>query len=386
MGGRMMSMETPYMLPARGKKRGRKRKPGRRGNGGAGVYPALKNIGVIHGVTPGLREDVTLSALNNTFDEASDSLKRRGIDISAKRVRAVSEKFAATTLEIRQKDLDDYRNGAAAQAPVLRGARVAVCLDGGRINIRTPKNGRIPADAKRRGFNSNWREPKLFTIYSLDEEGKRLKGAPRFCDGTISGPEKTLDLLAAELHRLGIGGAKELVFISDGAPWIWNRLDAFIGAIGFPAENVVKVLDFCHAVGHLAVIADLLPGRSGKQKKRWLKKMKTLLKEASPDDFLAELSRAIGKTRVKKLRTEFNYFAKNKNHIAYADFIARHIPIGSGSVESAIRRVVNLRLKGAGMFWLKENAEGFLHLRCQTKSGNWDSFFQRALRFMSGGV
>ncbi|MBI2265134.1 MAG: hypothetical protein HYU64_08170 [Armatimonadetes bacterium] len=199
------------MLPVRGKKRGRKRKLGRRGKGGAGVYPALENVGVIHGVTPALCEDVTLSALNNTFDEASDSLKRRGIDISPKRARAVSEKFAATALEIRGKDLDDYHNGAAAQAPALKDAHVAVCLDGGRINIRTPKNGRIPDDAKRRGFNANWREPKLFTIYSLDEEGKRLKGSPHFCDGTISGPEKTLDLLAAELHRLGIGGAKELL-------------------------------------------------------------------------------------------------------------------------------------------------------------------------------
>jgi len=210
MGGRTVSVETPYMLPARGKKRGRKRKPGRRGKGGAGVYPALKNVGVNHGVTPALCEDVTLSALNNTFDEASDSLKRRGIGISPKRVRAVSEKFAASALEIRGKDLDDYHNGVAAVAPVLQDARVAVCLDGGRINIRTPKNGRIPDDAKRRGFNANWREPKLFTIYSLDDEGKRRKGSPRFCDGTISGPEKTLDLLAAQLHRLGIGGANLL--------------------------------------------------------------------------------------------------------------------------------------------------------------------------------
>ncbi|MBI2265133.1 MAG: hypothetical protein HYU64_08165 [Armatimonadetes bacterium] len=110
------------------------------------------------------------------------------------------------------------------------------------------------------------------------------------------------------------------------------------------------------------------------------------MKEASPDDFLTELSRAVEKTRNKKLRSEFNYFAKNKAHINYADFIARHIPIGSGSVESAIRRVVNLRLKGAGMFWLKENAEGFLHLRCHTKTGNWNAFFRRTFQIMCGGV
>ena len=113
--------------------------------------------------------------------------------------------------------------------------------------------------------------------------------------------------------------------------------------------------------------------------------MKKLLK-ASADEFLAKLSLVIGGTRNKKLRTEYNYFYNNKERIRYSEFVQMRLPIGSGSVESAIRRVINLRLKGAGMFWLKENAEGFLHLRCQTKSGNWDTFFQRALRFMCGGL
>jgi len=35
------------------------------------------------------------------------------------------------------------------------------------------------------------------------------------------------------------------------------------------------------------------------------------------------------------------------------------------------------------MFWLKKNAEGFLHLRCQAKSGNWAAFFRRALQTVS---
>jgi len=60
-------------------------------------------------------------------------------------------------------------------------------------------------------------------------------------------------------------------------------------------------------------------------------------------------------------------------------FIAKKIPIGSGAIESAIRRVVNLRLKGAGMFWLEANAEAFLHLRCQLKVGRWNDYFASRL-------
>ena len=50
------------------------------------------------------------------------------------------------------------------------------------------------------------------------------------------------------------------------------------------------------------------------------------------------------------------------------------LPIGSGAVESLIRQVVNLRLKGNGKFWLRRNAEIILHARCQWVAGNWNNF------------
>ena len=50
------------------------------------------------------------------------------------------------------------------------------------------------------------------------------------------------------------------------------------------------------------------------------------------------------------------------------------LPIGSGAVESAIRRVVNLRLKGSSLFWSKQSAESMLFLRAFSKSGRWSLF------------
>ncbi len=49
-----------------------------------------------------------------------------------------------------------------------------------------------------------------------------------------------------------------------------------------------------------------------------------------------------------------------------------NLPIGSGAVESAIRRVVNLRLKGPSIFWNKESAEAILMLRSYYKAGRWN--------------
>lgn len=54
------------------------------------------------------------------------------------------------------------------------------------------------------------------------------------------------------------------------------------------------------------------------------------------------------------------------------------MPIGSGTMESAIRRVVNLRLKGAGIFWHEEHAEQMLLLRTYYKSKYWQVLMNKA--------
>ena len=52
------------------------------------------------------------------------------------------------------------------------------------------------------------------------------------------------------------------------------------------------------------------------------------------------------------------------------------IPLGSGAIESSIRRVINSRLKGNGLFWREENAESMLHLRALVISDRWDEQMQ----------
>ena len=47
----------------------------------------------------------------------------------------------------------------------------------------------------------------------------------------------------------------------------------------------------------------------------------------------------------------------------------------SGAIESAIRRVINLRLKGNSISRYEDNAEGMLVLRCLVLSKRWDDTF-----------
>jgi hypothetical protein len=59
-------------------------------------------------------------------------------------------------------------------------------------------------------------------------------------------------------------------------------------------------------------------------------------------------------------------------HMKYDYFSLLKIPIGSGAIESGIRRVINLRMKSNGMFWRSENAERLLQIRCHYVSKRLD--------------
>ena len=63
----------------------------------------------------------------------------------------------------------------------------------------------------------------------------------------------------------------------------------------------------------------------------------------------------------------------------YARIAALKLPIGSGAIESTIRRVVNLRLKGASIYWHKKSAEAVLLLRSYYKAERWNHLEEQAL-------
>ncbi len=71
------------------------------------------------------------------------------------------------------------------------------------------------------------------------------------------------------------------------------------------------------------------------------------------------------KAALKKLN---NYFSDHFK-FQYRAFIEQGLPTGSGTVESAIRRVINLRIKGTGLFWKKDNAENIILLRSLVLTG-----------------
>src|SRR5436190_22680473 len=69
---------------------------------------------------------------------------------------------------------------------------------------------------------------------------------------------------------------------------------------------------------------------------------------------------------------EQEYFNKHLPHMRYKEIKDKKLPIGSGGVESGIRRVINLRLKGPGIFWHEDMVDAMLLLRSYYKAGRWN--------------
>lgn len=69
---------------------------------------------------------------------------------------------------------------------------------------------------------------------------------------------------------------------------------------------------------------------------------------------------------------QIHYFETNKQRMRYSKYRAKRYPIGSGTVESACKRLIGARLKGASMCWSKLGAQGILTLRAALLSGTWE--------------
>ena len=69
--------------------------------------------------------------------------------------------------------------------------------------------------------------------------------------------------------------------------------------------------------------------------------------------------------------------------LKYPTFRGLGLPLGSGAIESNIRRVVNLRLKGNAIYWREENAEAMLQIRALVLTDRWDERTAELRRFMS---
>jgi hypothetical protein len=336
-----------------------------------GFHLGLLVLGIDERCTPGFAAEVSLlAAMLGSLAEARDVLAERGIGMDIKVLRRITYRFA-------QKVRLNQQLAGLGFDERIGGRRVVVSMDGGRIRLKEKKRGRKTPKGRSR-YKGAWREPKLFIVYVVDAEGKMERSFMPIMDAIIREPDALFRLLRGYLAQLGIGEAERVLFVADGARWIWNRIAALVQGLGLKAEQVHESIDFYHAVEHLGKVAGLRNSWTARQRKLWVRKHRRLLRQGRVEEVIAAVKEICRGRNSGAIRTERDYFVRNSARMAYDRIRALKLPIGSGSVESAIRRVVNLRLKGPCIFWCKENAEAILLLRCYWKAGRWNQLKNRA--------
>jgi len=307
-----------------------------------------------------------LAILCPSFHIAGKVLQEQGISLDVKTIQRLCRKFGQRAMRNRG-EISFKSNGLD-----LKDITVLICMDGGRLRQRKRKKGRRPAALKRQGYTTDWVEPKLLTIQFLDANGKLIREIPPIYDATLGNIENFFDLLELYLKQLDPATADRVVFCADGAPCLWKRIPELMARLD--VTDWYEALDYTHAKQNLNQIAEMIPRSLAPHRQEVFEYWKDLLWHGELDELrstIEELFRSPGK-RTQALKKFDNYFAGNKDRMHYSVFKEHNLPTGSGAVESAIRRVINLRLKGAGIFWTAEMAEVMLFLRSQFLCGRWN--------------
>ena len=330
---------------------------------GKGSYFGLTLLGVCDRTTPALASEVAqLAAAMGSFEDAQARLRQMGVKMSIRRIAKVAYHFAQRARARQEAE------GMGIEGS-LAGKRVVISTDGGRLRVRKNKSGKKTPKGRSR-YRTDWREPKLLLIYVVDEKGRIEHEFAPVIDGTLQGPDEVFRLMESYLRELDVNQAAGVLFIADGAKWIWRRVTQLRERLGLTGVPCRELVDFYHVVEHVYALAALNNAWQAPERKRWATRQRRRLRRGELKAFVEEVERVCRGKDGPGWSRERDYLLRNARaaRLDYAEACRAKMPISSGTMESAIRRVVNLRLKGAGIFWQEEHAEQMLLLRTYYKS------------------
>jgi hypothetical protein len=323
-------------------------------------------LGLVDSYSPGVaRWMCRAAALAGSYQAASqDLLTYAGLAIDARQIQRMVTQMAPRMTQWRE-----------AQGPVFNpvaGDIFCVGTDGTGAPMRRKElRGR-----KGKNGRARTREVKVGTVFTHrkpdppDQRPQRDYDATTYIADIVSAQEFGTRLRAEAIRR-GIAQAKTIVFLGDGARWVWE-----LARINFP--EAICILDYYHACEHLTLLSQALYGEgSALAKKRFRQWRKALLKDKITHIIAqaqADLpTRVQGRTLAKK---QIGYFQRNQARMLYQTFRQAGYFIGSGVVEAGCKTVVGQRLKLSGMLWSRQGASDLLTIRCALLSGWFESFWK----------
>jgi len=285
-----------------------------------------------------------------------------GISISKSSLQRLVEEYGGQQVKREQKEAEAMSAVPAKEEEVVwRGQpepaseTMSVSSDGVLIYVR----------------EEGWKEVKLVSISAVEQEKDEKTGEMEVKLTEHSYRAGLWDAKTftnhhwAEACRRGLEKAKQVVCVSDGAIWIWMMV-----FICFPLR--IEILDWWHAIEYVWKAANEIFTDTAAAT-AWVGEQKRLLRTQGLRSVLHAVRDKFPRHHElpEPVRQAITYFFRNRHRMHYDQYREAGLPIGSGTVESAAKTVVQARMKQAGMRWSREGAQAMLSLRCLLLSNRW---------------
>jgi len=372
--GKSVSIESPYFARVRpAGRRCRKR------TAKTGCHTALLYMGFLDRCSAVVASPAVQAALLcPSFQIAEKTLASFGIDMDTKTIERLCRHTGDGAMAHRTRI-------ALSAADTCAERNLLVCIDGGRLRERRAKKGCRPKRLKRQGYHTDWREPTQLVIQWLNADGTGCQDIAPIYDATMADTDAAFALLEEYLRQIDVRKADLVIFCADGARKYWSRFGKLARKLDLNAH--LEVIDYTHAKQNLNEIIDKLPAKlSAAKTKAIADQWKDLLWHGDINALGKQIDQHIkGPKKRSQALTKFkNYFLENRRRMQYAAFKHLDLPSGSGCVESAIRRVINMRQKSPGIFWKSKTAEMMLFLRSTLLCGRWNIMLENLLALNRG--
>src|SRR6266849_1931546 len=307
---------------------------------GSAFSPLDEELGLLGGgLTPRGEETLVRLASWMPFEQARELLQDLvGLRVSkatARRVTLATGEAALAVCEVEGERLKQEvpQAPAGVEKQALSGDGAMVHLVGGEwAEVKTLALGEVTR--KKRG--------EVCTQYL--SYFSRLSDAASFAEAAL-----------VETHRRGLERATAVCAVQDGAEWLQGLVDYHLA----------------HAAEYINEIGQAVQAAGGRLPTTWLEGVLHRLKHQGPQRVLQHLTWLAARYPSAAVQEKLTYLQKRAAHMQYPTYQEAGWPIGSGSVESANKLVVEARLKGAGMRWGRQNVNPMLVLRNAVCNRRW---------------
>lgn len=166
--------------------------------------------------------------------------------------------------------------------------------------------------------------------------------------------------------------AVELIFIADGAAWIWRLVEQY-----FP--HAIQIVDWFHACEYLADVARQAFAEP-KTRQDWLTTTRSALWDGELEDVIAACQQLVQPAHAPDddpAQRAVTYFTHNRQRMDYPTFRKNGYQLGSGTIESAAKQIVSQRMKVTGALWNLDSARFVAKARAAFLSDQWDDLAAR---------